>query len=123
MINLIARLSRTVPGIILLVVIALAIYLFVAWRSSPERAKELLIRIFSWLFIVLAAFFALLSLYAWGDGHQAVLDLSLSFLVVALVGLGIVRLCNYFFLKHHPHYRDKTTSKARVKHRFPWERR
>ena len=41
-----ARLYRIVPLLVILAIIALAIYLVVSWRSTPARAKEDVIKIF-----------------------------------------------------------------------------
>lgn len=119
--GLVARLSRVVPMAIALALVAAVIYLVVTYRHSPARAKEVLIRVFTWLCGVLSAFFALASVYAYFDNAPAVLDLTASFLVVTLVGLGITRLCNWRFLKHNPHYRQKRLS-ATTKRRWPWSR-
>ena len=61
MINLVARLSRSVPLLVALVLLALIIYFVVSWRSSPTRAKEVLIRVFTVLCSALAIFFILAS--------------------------------------------------------------
>lgn len=119
--GLIARLSRIVPLIILLGLVAGIIYLVVTYRHSPARAKEVLIAVFTWLCGVLSVFFGLASVYAFFDHAPAVLDLTLSFLVVTLLGLAITRLCNYRFLKHNPNYRKKRLT-ATTRRRWPWER-
>ena len=105
--GLIARLSRIVPLVILLAVVAAIIYLVVTYRHSPARAKEVLIQVFTWVCGVLSALFGVASVYAFFDNAPAVLDLTLSFMAVGLVGLAITRLCNRRFLKHNPHYRKK----------------
>ena len=64
MIGLIARLSRSVPLIIALVVLAIIIYLVVTYRHSPARAKEVLIQVFTWVCGVLSALFGVASVYA-----------------------------------------------------------
>lgn len=119
--GLLARLSRVVPMIILLAVAALVIYLVVTYRHSPARAKEVLIKVFTWLTGIISGFFALASVYAFFDNAPAVLDLTVSFMAVGLIGLGITRLCNWHFLKHNPHYRQKRLS-ATTKRRWPWSR-
>ena len=106
--GLIARLSRVVPLVLLLAVAAGIIYLVVTYRHSPARAKE-----------VLSGFFALASVYAFFDGAPAVLDLTLSFLAVTLLGLALTRFANYRFLKHNPSYRKKRPPST-TKHRWPW---
>ncbi len=117
-----ARLTRSIPLLIVLAVLAVVIYLVVSYIRSPLRAKELLIKIFTWICLIITVFFCLVALYAVFDGHQAVVELSLSFAAVGLVGLIITRICNYVFRKHHPHYREKAT-KARIIHHWPWEKR
>lgn len=119
--GLVARLSRVVPLAILLAVAAGIIYLVVTYRHSPARAKEVLIAVFTWICGVLSAFFALASVYAFFDNAPAVLDLTLSFLAVTLVGLAVTRLANYRFLKHNPAYRKKRLA-ATTHRRWPWHR-
>lgn len=119
--GLLARLSRVVPLALLLALVAAIIYLVVTYRHSPARAKEVLIAVFTWLCGGLSVFFALASVYAFFDHASAVLDLTASFLVVTLVGLAITRFCNYRFLKHNPHYRQKRLD-AHTKRRWPWSR-
>lgn len=43
-----ARLSRVVPLLIIMAVAAGLIYVVVTYRHSPARAKEVLIKIFTW---------------------------------------------------------------------------
>lgn len=119
--GLLARLSRVVPLILLLALAAAVIYLVVTYRHSPARAKEVLIKAFTWLCGGLSVFFALASVYAFFDNAPAVLDLTTSFLAVTLVGLGITRLCNWRFLKNNPRYRQKRIA-ATTKRRWPWQR-
>ena len=121
--GLIARLYRMVPLIIILAVLALIIYGVVSFRRTPARAKEVLIKAFTVITIAISAFFALVTLYGLFEGHDGVIDLAGSCLVVGLVALGITRWCNHVFLKHNPHYRYKRTNKARVVKRWPWSRK
>lgn len=125
--SLIARIlvlgpARILPVVLLIVLAAGLIYIIMSYRTSPERGKEIVIAFFSWTFIVLGIFFGLACLYALAESNEPVLDLALSFVIVALVGLGITRLCNRRFLKNHPHYIPKRTGRAKVKHRWPWKR-
>ncbi len=117
-----ARLSRAIPFIIILAVIALVIYLIVSALRSPSRAKEILIKIFTWLSIIIIIVCLLIALYALLDHNQTVIELALLFALVGLIALVITRLCNYVFLKHHPHYKD-TAQKARVIRNWPWQRK
>lgn len=119
--GLLARLSRIVPLLIILALLAAVLYVVVSYRRSPARAKEILIQSFTWICGAIAAFFGIVSLYALFEGNRAVLDLAASFMAVGLVGLVIVRCCNHVFLKNNPAYKKKP-QKARVHHRWPWER-
>ena len=119
--SILARLSRIVPGIIILAVLAGIIYLVVTYRYSPAKAKEILIKLFTWITGIVSAFFGLVCLYALIESNEAVLDLAFGFLVAGLIGLGIVQICRYRFIKHNPHYKDQANTKAKVKHHFPWE--
>ena len=114
-----ARLSRVVPLLIVMAVAAGLIYVVVTYRHSPARAKEVLIKIFTWFNGVVVGFFALVSVYAFFDDAPAVLDLSLSFMIVGLVGLLITRIANWRFLKHNPNYRKKRLA-ATTRRRWPW---
>ena len=96
---MIARLSRIVPMLILLAVLAGIVYLVMAYRHSPNRAKEILIKMFTVITGGLSAFFLLVSVYAWFEHNEAVFDLALSFLVTALIGLGVTFICRAVFLR------------------------
>lgn len=84
-------------------------YLFVvSWARSPERAKEVLIKFFTVFNSILSIFFLLATAYAFFEGNQPVLELTVSFLVVAVLALVITRVCRWRFVKNHPHYMDKS---------------
>ena len=116
---MIARLSRIVPLLILLAVVAGIVYLVATYRYSPSRAKEILIKMFTCITGVLSAFFLLVTLYALLERNEAVLDLSASFLATTVIGLAVTRICHAVFLKHHPDYRHKPMKTTREA-RFPW---
>ena len=116
---MIARLSRIVPLLILLAVVAGIVYLVATYRYSPSRAKEILIKMFTCITGVLSVFFLLVTLYALLERNEAVLDLSASFLATTVIGLAVTRICNAVFLKHHPDYRHKPMKTTREA-RFPW---
>lgn len=61
---MVARLTRIIPLLLLLAFVAGVVYVGAAWRYSPARAKEILIKAFTVLNVALAAFFGLASLYA-----------------------------------------------------------
>ncbi len=104
---LLARLSRIVPLIIVLALVAGVVYVVAMFLYSPTRAKEILIKLFTFLMGALSAFFALASLYALFEANWDVLDLTASFLATALVGLAVTLLCRRTFLKHNPNYKKK----------------
>lgn len=118
---MVARLTRIIPLLVILAFVAGVVYVVAAWRYSPARAKEILIKAFTVLNGVLSAFFGLASLYALFERNSDVLDLTLSFMATALVALVITRICRAVFLKHNPSYRMKPM-KAKKLHRWPWQR-
>ena len=79
----------------------------VAWVKSPLRAKEILIKLFTVITIVLSVAFGLASLYAFFEHNVKVLEITGTFLVVSLVALGITRICRWRFVKRHPQYKNK----------------
>lgn len=114
---MLARLSRIIPLLVVLAVLSGIIYLVVAWRSSPNHAKEVLIKVFTVLTGSLAVFFALVSLYALSEGNVAVLDLAGSFCISALICLGVVRICRAIFVKNHPGWGQKPMKARRSRRR------
>lgn len=122
MINLVARLSRSIPLLIALALLAVIVYFFVSWRSSPTRAKEVLIRLFTVLCSALSIFFVLASLYALADNNQPVLELAISFAAVGVLGLVITLICRWRFKKNHPHYRSSVNARATPQGTVPAKR-
>ncbi len=116
------RLFRALPLFALLAIVAGVVYVVVAWRESPTRAKEILIKVFTVLTGALTIFFVLASLYALADKNPDVLDLFLTFLIVAAAALIVTLICRVVFLKNHPSYKRKPTP-AHVIRRWPWRRR
>lgn len=104
---MIARLTRIIPLLIVLAVVAAIVYLVAMWRYSPNKAKEILIRVFTWFTGILSAVFALISLYTLLDGNVAVLELAGSFLATSLIALAIVRICRAVFVKNHPNWKKR----------------
>lgn len=114
-----ARLSRVVPFVIALAIIAIILYFVLQFKYSPPRAKSILARVFTWLTGIPSVFFALACLYAILDGNLAVLELFATFLAVCLIGLIITRICNAVLVRHHPEYKKKA-QKTTGTGRFPW---
>lgn len=107
--NILVRLARSLPLVILLAALAAVVYFVVSWHRSPERAKEVLIKLFTVLTSILTTFFCLASAYAIFEANQPVLDLAASFAAVSALALVVTRLCRWRFVKNHPNYRFKPT--------------
>ncbi|RKI97399.1 guanylate cyclase [bacterium D16-34] len=114
---MLVRLSRIIPFLLVLAVLAAIIYLVMTYRHSPTRAKEILIKLFIGITSVTSVFFALMSLYAWFEHNDAVFDLAFSFLLTMLICLGVTLWCRAVFLKHHPEYRKKPQRAKRLNSR------
>lgn len=110
-----ARLYRIAPLLIILAIIALAIYLVVSWRSTPARAKEVLIKIFIVLNGGLSALFLLATLYALLEGNLFVAEFFATCMATTLIVLSITFVCRFRFLKNNPNYRWRITGKAEKK--------
>lgn len=103
------RIVRMIPLLVVLALLAAVVYLYVSYRQSPLRAKEVLIKMFLWVTGVLTAFFGLATLYAVFESNTPVFDLAFSFMLAAILGLVITLFCRWRFLKHHPLYKFKAT--------------
>ena len=114
---MIARLSRIVPLVIILAIVAAIVYLVATWRYSSNKAKEILIRVFTWFTGILSIAFALICLYALLDGNGPVLELAVGFLATALVALGVTCICRAVFVHHHPNYKKKAQKAERLEGR------
>jgi Na+/melibiose symporter-like transporter len=75
-----------------------------SFRYSSERAKAVLIRVFTWLCAILSVAFGVITVYALFEHNDPVVELFGSCLAVTLIGLVITRICNAIFRKNHPHY-------------------
>ena len=112
MLNMVARLSRALPLLIALALLAVIIYFIVSWRSTPTRAKDVLIRVFMWLTSIISGVFILFSLYALLDSNTPAFELAASFAAVGLIGLAVTLICRWRFRKNHPHYKHRPNAKA-----------
>lgn len=101
------RLYRVIPLIIALAVIALVAYAVISYFRSPQRAKEILIAVFSRLSAGGTVLCLIATLYALVDGNPLVAELALSCAAIFAVCLGIVLACRAVFLKRHPECRKK----------------
>ena len=112
--RLIAGLSRSLPLVIALVILAIAIYFVVSWWKTPTRAKEIMIKVFLVVCSAISIAFLLISGYALLDGNMPVFELAISCAIVGIIGLLITLICRYVFRKNHPHYKYEPTGKART---------
>lgn len=121
------RLTRMIPLLLAMAVLAAVVYAIASLRYSPPKAKEILAKMFTVITGVLSVFFGLFTLYALFEHNGPVFDLAVSFLIFALVMLGITRICYAVFLRNNPHYRaertDKGRDRAHVIRTLPWRRR
>ena len=107
------RLYRILPLILVLAVIAIVAYFVLTWRYSSNKAKEVLIRVFTWITAIVSVFFGIVTLYAAFEQNVPVIELAGSCLAVGLIGLLITRICNRVFRKRHPNFRV-VTEKATI---------
>lgn len=101
------RLYRILPLLVVLAVIAAAVYLVMSFRYSSERAKATLVKVFFWLNAVLSVVFLLITAYALLERNEAVVELFGSCLAVTLIGLAVTLICRAVFKKNHPRYGEK----------------
>ena len=101
------RLYRILPLLLLLAVVAVVVYLIMSFRYSSDKAKAVLIKVFTWLCSILSVAFALVTVYALFEQNVPVIELTGSCLAVTVIGLVITRICNWVFRKNHPHYGEQ----------------
>lgn len=85
MLRLLAGLTRSLPLVIALVVLAIVVYFIISWVKSPMKAKEILIKLFLILCSAISIFFVLASIYALVEDNTAVFELAASCAVVGVV--------------------------------------
>ena len=111
------RVFQMLPLYIIIAIVAFALYMYIAYRQSPNRAKEILIKIFSYAFSIISIILSLSCIYTILDKNTFAFEIAASMLLVSLVTLGIVGICRYIFLKNNPKYKIPR-SKASFKSRF-----
>lgn len=111
---MVARLSRIIPLLVILAVVAAVIYLVAAWCYSPNRAKVILIRAFTVITGVISGFFVLATAYAAFEQNWTAVEIAASFLAVGLIGLAITLICRWVFLRHHPNYQQEAVPTTTV---------
>lgn len=83
------------------------IYIIARFRFPSARAKQIVIDVFTVISVVLCVALAFITLMTVLDSNMFAVELFGSFLVAALLGLLIVRLCNRSFLKKYPQYKHR----------------
>ncbi len=112
----IARIYRIVPLIVVLIVVAIAVFAYVATTRNGTKAKEVVLKMFWWISAIGSALFLLATLYAVVDKSQLGVDLFATCLAMTLFTWLIDVICGKVFEKHHPHYRvSPTRPKAKTK--------
>ena len=101
------RLTRIIPFVIVLAVVAALIYLIARFRLPSAHAKNVVIQFFTAITAVLSVAMLLIALYGAFDGNEFAVELFGSFFVAALLGLIITRICNWRFVKKYPQYAMK----------------
>ena len=99
------RMIRLVPLVLILLVIGVIIYLVAQAKYNPPRAKQIVIKVFFWINLILLIFFTLLCLYAFFENNKSVFELFLSFAFVPLLGLLITITCYVIFIRRYPNYK------------------
>ena len=101
------RLTRIVPFVIFLAVLAVVIYLVARFRFPSARAKQIVIDFFSVICIVLCIVLGFITLLTVLDKNEFAVEIFGSFWAAAVLGLVVVRLCNWRFLKKYPQYKHR----------------
>lgn len=118
---LLVRIMRMIPLIVFMLMLAAAIYLVVTFRHSPAKAKEVLIRVFTWFNALLIGFFGVASIYALFESNMPIFEIAISCSIVGAIGLCITLWCRHVFWKNNPGYKKKPM-KATTKRRWPWQK-
>ena len=101
------RLTRIVPFVIFLAILAVVIYLIARFRFPSARATQLVNDFFTVICVVLCIGLALITLLTVLDNNTFAVEIFGSFLAAAVLGLIVVRICNWSFLKKYPQYKHR----------------
>lgn len=101
------RLTRIVPFIVFLAALAVVIYLTARFRLPSARAKQVVIKCFTITCAVFCVGLGGITLLTVLDSNPFALEIFGSFFVAALLGLIVVRICNWRFLKKYPQYKRR----------------
>ncbi len=101
------RLTRIVPFVIFLAVLALVIYFIARFRFPSARAKQIVIEFFTAICVILCVALGVITLLTVLDNNVFAVEIFGSFLAAAVLGLVVVRICNWRFLKKYPQYKHR----------------
>lgn len=110
---LLVRIYRLIPLVIVVLLIAAAIYLVVQAKHNPQKAKLSVIKFFMYACLMLMVFFAIWALYAIFENNTPHTELSVSGVVLFGVILLIDLWVRHAFLKKNPKYK-RPAKKARL---------
>ena len=110
---LLVRLYRILPLIVVLGIVAVAVYFLVSWRHTPTHAKHALIKVFTILGIGLTGFFGVATLYALLDSNMFVAEFFLVCAAFMAILLGITLICRKIFLKRHQNFKWRLTPQVK----------
>lgn len=108
-----ARVSRVIPVLLIMGLIAVGLYYGIAYRRSTTQAKIILIKLSTIVNGILSGIFALISLYALGEHNIPVFELFFSCFLIFFIALAITRICNAVFLHNHPIFKKKKSDKSK----------
>ena len=101
------RLTRIIPFVIFLAILAVVIYLIARFRFPSARAKQIVIDFFTVICVVLCIGLDVITLLTVLDKNTFAVEIFGSFLAAAVLGLIVVRICNWSFLKKYPQYKHR----------------
>lgn len=101
-VTLMLLLVRSMPLLVGLLVLAVVVYGLVAAFRTPDRAKAVLIRVFTVLTAFLTVFFCAATAYAWLENNLYVLELAGACAGVSAAAFVVTRLCRRRYLRSHP---------------------
>ena len=101
------RLTRIIPFVFFLAILAVVIYLIARFRFPSAHAKQIVIDFFTVICVVLCIGLAVITLLTVLDKNTFAVEIFGSFLAAAVLGLIVVRICNWSFLKKYPQYKHR----------------
>ena len=95
MASVVVRLIRVLPVLAIVALVVAILYGVLVASSTRERARRILIRVLTVVFGALTVAFALVTLYAWFEGNEYVLEIADVSAIVFALCLGATRLAHW----------------------------